>query len=71
MNGQKIIGIEYYSAIKKNKNAICSNMDGPRDCHTEQSKSDRERQNITWYHFYMESKKKIVQIYKIEVEPQM
>ena len=56
---------------KKTKNAICSNMDGPRDCHTEQSKSDRERQNITWYHFYMESKKKIVQIYKIEVEPQM
>ena len=23
-------------------NAICSNMDGPRDCHTEWSKSDRE-----------------------------
>ena len=29
--------MEYYSAI-------CSNMDGPRDCHTEWSKSDRERQ---------------------------
>ena len=30
---------------KKNQNnAICSNMDGPRDCHTEWSKSDRERQ---------------------------
>ena len=25
-------------------NAICSNMDGPRDCHTERSKSDREGQ---------------------------
>ena len=23
-------------------NAICGNMDGPRDCHTERSKSDRE-----------------------------
>ena len=23
---------------------ICSNMDGPRDCHTEWSKSDRERE---------------------------
>ena len=23
-------------------NAICSNMDGPRDCHTEWSKSDRQ-----------------------------
>ena len=27
--------MEYYSAIKKNKNALCSNTDGPRDCHTE------------------------------------
>ena len=28
--------MEYYSAIKKERNnAICSNMDGPRDCHTE------------------------------------
>ena len=27
--------MEYYSAIKKEQNnAICSNMDGPRDCHT-------------------------------------
>ena len=29
---------------KEQNNAICSNMDGPRDCHTEWSKSDRERQ---------------------------
>ena len=28
--------MEYYSAIKKEQNnAICGNMDGPRDCHTE------------------------------------
>ena len=26
------------------KYAICSNMDGPRDCHTEWSKSYRERE---------------------------
>ena len=27
---------EYYSAIKKEQNnAICSDIDGPRDCHTE------------------------------------
>ena len=27
--------VEYYSAIKKEwKNAICSNVDGPRDDHT-------------------------------------
>ena len=29
---------------KEQNNVICSNMDGPRDCHTEWSKSDRERQ---------------------------
>ena len=29
---------------KEQNNAICSNMDGPRDCHTEWSKWDRERQ---------------------------
>ena len=29
---------------KEQSNAICSNMDGPRDCHTEWSKSDRQRQ---------------------------
>ena len=34
--------MEYYSAIKKN--AICSNMDGPRDDHTKLSKPGRERQ---------------------------
>ena len=42
--------MEYYSAIKKWNNAICSNMDGPRDYHTKWSKSERERQisyNIT------------------------
>ena len=39
-------------------NAICSNMDGPRDFHAKWNKSGRERQtvhNIT----YMESKKMI------------
>ena len=36
---------QYYSDIKKEwNNAICSNMDGPRDYHTKWSKSDRERQ---------------------------
>ena len=29
---------------KEQTNAICSDMDGPRDCHTEWSKLDRERQ---------------------------
>ena len=37
--------MEYYSAIKEEwNNAICSNMDGPRDDHTKWSKSERESQ---------------------------
>ena len=40
-------------------NAICSNRDGPRDSHTKWSKSDREKANSIWYHFYVESKKMI------------
>ena len=36
--------MEYYSAIKEWNNAICSNMDGPRDYHTKWSKSEREKQ---------------------------
>ena len=35
-----IYTMEYDSAIRKNK-AICSNIDGPRNCQTERSKSDR------------------------------
>ena len=38
-----IYTMEYYSAMKNN-NAICSNVDGTRDSHTEWSKSERERQ---------------------------
>ena len=38
-------------------NAICSNVDGPRDYHTKWSKSDRERQT-SWYRIYVEPKKK-------------
>ena len=46
--------MEYYSAIKKEwNNAICHNMDGPRDYHTKWS---RTKTNI-WYHLYVESKK--------------
>ena len=34
-------------------NAICSNMDGPRECHTEWNKSERE---TMWCHLYTEPK---------------
>ena len=37
-----------YSAIKKEwNNAICSDIDGPRDCHTEWSKSDKDKYHIS------------------------
>ena len=37
--------MEYYSNHKKEwNNAICNNMDGPRDYHTKWSHSNRERQ---------------------------
>ena len=39
-----IYTMEYYSAIKGQNNAICSNTDGTRDSHTKWSKSERERQ---------------------------
>ena len=38
-----IYTMEYYSALKKERNsAICRDVDGPRDCHTERSKSERK-----------------------------
>ena len=39
--------MEYYSAIKKNEIMLfCSNMDGPRDCHTEGSKSEKDKYHM-------------------------
>ena len=34
----------YYSAIKKNENAICNDMDRPRAYHINWSKSDKVKQ---------------------------
>ena len=31
---------------KEQNNAICSNMDGSRDCHTEWSKSDKDKYTL-------------------------
>ena len=36
--------MEYYSAIKMNNNAVCSNMDGPRDYHTKWTLGAGDRQ---------------------------
>ena len=46
---------------KEQNNAICSNMDGPRDCHTERCKSDTKRQ-ISHDTTYMWNLKKRVQV---------
>ena len=38
--------MEYYSAIKEGNNAICSNMNRPRNCHTKPSKSDTDKYHM-------------------------
>ena len=45
------------SQKKKQKWVICSEVDGPRVCHTEGSKSEREKQ-IPYANTYIQSLKK-------------
>ena len=45
--------VQMYNGIllshkKERNNAICSNMDGPRDYHIEWSKSDKDKYDITY-----------------------
>ena len=60
----------YYSAVKRWNNAICSNMDGPRDYHSVWSKSARERQILYDIPYMQNVKKKDTNelIYKIETD---
>ena len=44
--------MEYYSAIKGTKLVTYRDVDGPRDCHTELSKSERKNQ-ISYINAYM------------------
>ena len=65
--------IEYYPAIKGNEiNAICSDMDGPRDYHTEISKSDRKREILCDIPYIQTVKRNDTNklIYKTEIYPQ-
>ena len=58
---------------KEGNNAICSNMDGPGDCHSKWSKSDRERQISYDIKKYMWNTKKNDTnqlIYKAEADSQ-
>ena len=56
---------------EERNNAICSNMDGPREYHTKWSKSDGERQ-ISYDITYMWNLKKWYKwtVYKTEIDPQ-
>ena len=59
---------------KKKRNwVICSEVDGPRDCHTEWSKSDTEKQIYDIAYMWNLKKKKATNelIYKTEIELQM
>ena len=65
--------MEYYPAIKGNEiNAICSNMDGPRDYHTEKNKSDRKREILCDIPYIQTVKRNDTNklIYKTEIYPQ-
>ena len=65
--------MEYYSAIKKKWNwVICRDMDGPRFCHTEWSKSEREKQML-YTNVYMGNLEKCTDdlICITEIETQM
>ena len=65
MNKENMVHIytmEYYSVVKKEwDNAIGSNMDGPRDCHTKWNKPDGERR-ISYDIPYMSNLKKMIHI---------
>ena len=50
-----IYTMDYYSAIKEWNNAICGNLDKPRDDLTKWIKSDKE---IAYALAYMQNKKK-------------
>ena len=74
MGKEDVVHVYNVILLSHNKewdNAIYSNMDGPRDCHTESNMSNRERQ--TSYDFiYMWNVKNGTNepIYKAEVESQ-
>ena len=61
-----IYKMEYYSIIKKWNNAIFSNMDGPRDCHTNWSQLDRGRETLYGIPYMRNLKKWYKWTYKTE-----
>ena len=58
MDKEDVVHIDNGISLSHKKewnHAICSDMDGPRDCHI--SEVSQTKTNITWYHLYVESKK--------------
>ena len=49
-----IYTMDYHTAIKRNEIGSFVDVDGPRDCHTEWSQSEREKQ-ISYINTYLES----------------
>ena len=43
--------------MKRNKTAICRDVDGPRDCHTKWSQAERKQSVVHYEHTYVESRK--------------
>ena len=41
-----IYTMKYYPAIKDEINAICSNLDGPRDYHTKESQKEKDTYHV-------------------------
>ena len=56
--------------LKIMNNAICSNMNGPRECHTEWSKSDREISHDIPYMQNLKRNDTNELIYKTEIDSQ-
>ena len=46
MNKEDVYSEILLSHKKEQNNAICSNMDGPRDCHTKWNKSDKDKYHM-------------------------
>ena len=38
--------MEYYSAIKRMKQCLCSDVDGSRDYHTKRHKSEKDKSHV-------------------------
>ena len=56
---------------KEWNNAICSDMDGPRDCHTGWSKSDKDKYHMILFLCGILKNGTNEPIYKTEIESQM